>query len=556
MKKISLLIILLFQTLLSAQYLPEFPNTDSLFNRYVKLHFSERYNATQNGNLNIEKEEYHKCALGLHNSIRENYSSFSEEQKSILKIFLSRPQLHASIVSPSGFFRIHFDTSGVNKPNYVPELSLEQNLAEVALAFDSSYNFEVNKLGFLTPRGDNGQGGDDKYAIYIINISDYGYTDYEGSNISYAVIDNDYTIHKTAGLDGMRVTAAHEFHHGIQLGNYVNSIREADRYYYEITSVAMEEFVYDSINDYYYYMPGYFNNPQRSFNRTAGRGYDLGIWHIYLKDRFGINIVKEIWEGMSNTSAIESLSKVLINYGSSLKDEFNKFGLWNYFSGNRAKQGKYFEEAAFYPSIKPMSIFNFTPPLNSYQIATEPIVNNYLIFANTQTLDTLTAIITHSDNNAAVSTPALTSPFGLELFTYAESGSNRIIGDYHSKLTTSTEDKYFQSYVFNNEEVSNPDFFREELDYAFPNPFYYSKNEFIFLPASITSEENVELSIYSVDMNLIYSGSKLINRSNEKVTIPWDGLDNKGSQIPSGIYLFVTKSGDSIKKGKLVIYND
>ncbi|PKN83278.1 MAG: hypothetical protein CVU46_17385, partial [Chloroflexi bacterium HGW-Chloroflexi-8] len=37
---------------------------------------------------------------------------------------------------------------------------------------------------------------------------------------------------------------------------------------------------------------------------------------------------------------------VLVSKGSSFKEEFNKFGLWTYFTNSRAVPGKYFEEAS------------------------------------------------------------------------------------------------------------------------------------------------------------------------------------------------------------------
>ena len=58
-----------------------------------------------------------------------------------------------------------------------------------------------------------------------------------------------------------------------------------DTFFYEITSTAMEEFVYDSVNDYYAYMPSYFLSPQKAF--AENDGYNLAIWNIYLKENFG-----------------------------------------------------------------------------------------------------------------------------------------------------------------------------------------------------------------------------------------------------------------------------
>ena len=38
--------------------------------------------------------------------------------------------------------------------------------------------------------------------------------------------------------------------------------------------------------------------------------------------------------------------------------------------------------------------------------------------------------------------------------------------------------------------------------------------------------------------------------------VSWDVKNNDGDKIPSGVYIYVTKRGGEIKKGKLAIFND
>ena len=42
----------------------------------------------------------------------------------------------------------------------------------------------------------------------------------------------------------------------------------------------------------------------------------------------------------------------------------------------------------------------------------------------------------------------------------------------------------------------------------------------------------------------------------EKIVVQWDALNSDGDKLPTGVYIYVTDSDDSIAKGKLVIYND
>ena len=90
-----------------------------------------------------------------------------------MKKILSRPATDTSIVSPKGYFRIHFYKSGSEVPNY--------NVDSLAIAADSSYDFEINFMGFPPPPSDNGIGGDNLHDVYIINLgNEYGETDFDG----------------------------------------------------------------------------------------------------------------------------------------------------------------------------------------------------------------------------------------------------------------------------------------------------------------------------------------------------------------------------------------
>ena len=198
---------------------------DSLYTKFLQLRAPELLPQTDKPvELTLEDR---KCGFGIVNSIKSNIVRFSSDQQSILKLFFARPVLPNSVVSPSGFFRIHYDSNGINRPSYVSTWSVEQNVAEVANALDSSYRFEVTYLGFLAPPSDGNGGSDDKYDVYIQNQGGgiYGYTEWESKVgsvnwTSFMVIDNDYIGYYSTGLNGMKVTVAHEFHHGIQLGNY------------------------------------------------------------------------------------------------------------------------------------------------------------------------------------------------------------------------------------------------------------------------------------------------------------------------------------------------
>jgi hypothetical protein len=56
-------------------------------------------------------------------------------------------------------------------------------------------------------------------------------------------------------------------------------------------------------------------------------------------------------------------------------------------------------------------------------------------------------------------------------------------------------------------------------------------------------------------MDLVFSGEKDIFAI-DKIVVRWDGKTNSGEKLPTGVYIYVTKAGDTVKKGKIVIYNE
>jgi hypothetical protein len=296
-------------------------------------------------------------------------------------------------------------------------------------------------------------------------------------------------------------------------------------------------------------MSSYFRNPQRGF--SSNDGYDLAVWNLFLRDRFGVEIIKKIWELMPTRRALESFSEAIREAGSVFKVEFNKFGVWNYFTGPRAVAGMYYKEAANYPAITPGVL------INSISVNSEAVSNNYLLYTGSSG-SLLVSIISNCDISGGIKTsPGITS-FTYTVSTGPVAGGRNILGNYYSKLESQADPSlslFSQSNIFNNIPVNEGNIIADETDYPFPQPFRYSSGPEIFFPASLNGNGSADLNIYTIDMRLVFSGSKRIVTT-DKIYVGWDAHDNSGKRLGTGVYIYVTKSGDTIKKGKFVIYND
>ncbi len=553
LKKTSILFILLTVSLFSQNGLSDF---DSLFNAFLEMKSAGQYQVESPKDSLVENK---KCGFGLASDIFFNLEKFDSPKKETLNALLQRPLTETSIVSESGFFRIHYDTTGIHKVQY--------DVIEFAKALDSSYNFEVNYLGYPPPVSDNGVGGDDRYDVYIQNAGGYyGYTQPEneitpGSQryYSYIVVHNSFAGFYTQGIDAARVTAAHEFHHAIQMSNYI--LREingetADVFFYEMTSTAMEEFVFDSVNDYYGYMKNYFDKPERSFGNN--NGYNLAVWNIFLRDRFNFDVLKRQWEHFVNYRALLAIELSLNEVNSSFAEELSEFAVWTYFTNYRSITNKFFKEAEFYPVIRPMNNVLFTPPSIVISVNASPVANCFVRFysSSNNLEDTLFAIVTNGDVQKGIQTPAAVIPFTYELFNYNASGSQSLDGYYYSKLDATDIVFFLNKEIINDVVVSGNGNYRKVADFVFPSPFNYKKHEFLYLPVTAGSSGIAEIYIYNINMELMcFVNETVINKFGNRV-VKWNGKKDNGDNNGSGVYFYVVKSNTGTNTGKLVIINE
>ncbi len=556
---ISLLILLM-----SSKILPQELSKvelDSLYNLYT---FIKGVNASDKLQKQFqENPAITKCGMELVYTLSQNLDNYSIEQQQTLSKILERPQSQTSIVSPGGFFRVHYDLTGNNALGYDLNLLLQ--------ALDSAYNFEINFLGYPVPPSDGAEGGDDKYDIYVQNLAGlYGYTQFETKVTesrwtSFMVIDNDYTGYYSTGINGARVTVAHEFHHGIQGGNYAptgsnSPFRNSDVFYYEIASTAFEEFVFDDVNDYYAYMPSYFQNPETAM--SLNDGYNLAIWNIYLHNNFGFDILKRQWELIPGNDALKAIAISIDENGSTFGNELNKFGIWTYFTNSRnIYANEYFEEASNYPLITPTATLSFTPPSDVYNMTIAPVANYFLRINLPSSDGVFYSIITNSDYQKSATQ---TLPFTFSIYQDTVNGE-RVINDFYSVSFDKDGVPFWNNagilnniVIYGDSSYSTPNLEGETFAYPLPYRKSSSGNIRMAFQGDVTVGDEVDLNIYSAGVELYYSGVKIISSAYSKDSKKYYEivLDKADVDFSSGVYIYVIKSGEDIFKGKLVIFND
>jgi hypothetical protein len=345
---------------------------------------------------------------------------------------VDRYVLSDSLASPSGNFLIHYTRTGsdaVYQPNNVNGSGVPLFVVKVAEICDSVFFRDIFDLGYSPPPADGfyPEGGDNKFDVYLRNLNgsgfgltylDSAYIDGLGTTRGTAFIelDNDYAeipIYSSRPLDAVRVTVAHEYFHAIQFGIDFTEAEDYNdpilpqRYWMEMSATWMEEEHYDHINDYYYYLPNFFDKPNESLqafrSTTDLHPYASVVYPLYLSERFNKDVIREIWTKCSRSigpdfllAAAEVIDSVS-NGTASFVSTFGEFAIWNYFTradvrANLAPPGIGYSEKAFYPAI-PDSMIAVIQSYPAFKAATANKLNPFHNAAFYMKLESLESIV-------------------------------------------------------------------------------------------------------------------------------------------------------------------
>ena len=568
----------------------------------------------------------------------------SAEARKELEALLSRPDYdpHTEYThdSPAGHFKIHYTTSGphaVYAPNadVDPSDGVPDYVNRCAEFFDYVWSYEIDTLGYREPPSDyfypDSNGGDEKYDVYLEDMSYFGYTMPEVRSApdrpeytSYIGMLSDFSdwvyLHEDS-LDLPRVTAAHEFFHAIQCRYDATEyeyeefpdIVKVKQYWMEMSAVWMEDVVYDQVNDYVYYLPSFFDHPDWSL-KTFGvpfsdppdvvlHPYGSCVWPIYLSEKFGEEIIKDIWEGCGEVpgnnvidpppGAKSATDKVLEARGSNFEDAFREFTVWNYFTAERAVTnipGRFYSEGdQFYefgdpnkPIMVKVDAVHKEYPVNVTSISDAPenLGSNYVVFIPDESLKEggikmdfmgqsgeykVSAVGYNPGHLAPFDTTFLINPV-------TQTGTGKVCNwnSYREVImipavvTRSPNDTFSYAYSAEYDSSCHGEGQLPEKDYVlqnFPNPFLIRKeSDLTYFPFVLSSPSRVRIDI------LTLSGERIrtivpepdvkwgIGEYLEKnLAIPWDGKNENGEYVASGIYLYRFRTDRSTVIEKMAV---
>ena len=275
-------------------------------------------------------------------------------------------------------FRFHYTITGpdaVPTEDISPMNGVPDYIDVCADAYERAYHIEIDMMGFKKPLDDffmPDNGGDEKYDVYFFSGPWGGFTmpEWPDRVLSTAAT---YTFYfgmnsrlydfygKSEGKRYIEVTAPHEFLHSIQFAYNLFM----PRWFMESSSTWIESVVYDggreydgddindpdeigetdAYNDYLHLLRYWFLHPDWSLDVFNGiHEYGDVIWSLYLTQRFGTDIIRQVYENSTEGSYREmgNFWDVMFNNGTTLPEAFKTFTVWNYFTHDRDDGKHYF----------------------------------------------------------------------------------------------------------------------------------------------------------------------------------------------------------------------
>ena len=483
------------------------------------------------------------------------------------RILLGRPLNELSILSSSGKFRIHYDTSSTsqNLPamldgtgSRIP-FSYAQYVDNVAKIFDSVWMAEIGTFSFPPPPPDGNNDGGDEYDVYIqdLGANNFGGTqpETELSDVpakpnprwtSYIVIDNDFGIgFRTQGMPAVRVTAAHEFFHAIQLGGY-GLWGEEEVYFYELTAEAMESVVFPSVKDYVKDISLYFSRIESQPLYDSYRDYSYGraIWGIYLVQQYGIEIMKRIWEQVAIQKPMAALDKALLMRNISLQLEFATFALWNFHTGVRADTVSHYRDGHLFPPLNIAETRNITVTPYTFQRTARSYTMQYVCVI--RNADSIYYNITNTNTTDAVDTVHEGFAYMLDVSPFGVSGWSALSDGMSYRFTV--PDARNWSIV----PLQVAGFFSSSDTAPFPNPYDPKRSPLLF-PMPGGTHSSTMLYVFSASMELVAEANLSAVSVLGKQCYEWNGKTNNGGLVPSGVYFYVITGGGTDVRGKIAV---
>lgn len=466
---------------------------------------------------------------------------------------IPRPVLPMSTPSPSGFFLVHYATTGLDAvPNADTDGNGIPDFVDVACnALDSSYRNEVDEQGYIAPPRDGLRGGTDQYDVYLRDMSAvdqgmYGRTVPDSlitspsqpeRYLSFLEIDNDFDstnkspsgqqIFATYGTDALLVTCAHEFHHAIQIGSY--ALSPTQPMLYELASTWMEYRVYPTLHDNEQYLHVLLLLPEAYpfGDARAANGYHWWWFGNVLRNQGGDALLRNVWERIATGSRpFLALVDACNGNGRPFGDLFCANISALYQTGQRAGTNSLLPRAASLPSISFHVDEGAVPPASTTGGALrafEARAFRYTVPSATDSKPVVVgAVIANPDVSAMIASEPTTQPYLLRVSSTNAGSALPIPGSAWTIGVSPLTNCMFVDGVQSSSPIG-----------PYPQPFVRGTDDVVYIPvpyatqgdpAIIRVHQSDLVGLLEISTNVIIDGSR--------IAVAWQPIS-----LRPGIYL-------------------
>jgi hypothetical protein len=401
------------------------------------------------------------------------------------------------------------------------------------------------------------------HLVELGRVGAYGYTYPEANGTttySYLELDNNYTdaiYRQTRGLDALHVTVAHEFSHAIQFGYYQGS---DGIWWQEATSTWMEEVAYPEVDDYLQYISSFLLSPERSLDsgsRLASSDfhiYGAALFAHFLQQRYERDLIRRIWAEIAAraSASMEHFDRVLRTVASGgMGSATAEFAVWNYLTGDRYRDG-YYPEGDKYPAAKRVEL-SVDPALSMKPIVHDGSVDHlgstYLSLDPGLLGGGITLDLTGS---RGVWHPQVLLLSRDRIEIRPLTGSSAVVpswDQYDNVVLVLTETDltgvafgYSASVTYDPGLIDAPPPEAFALRASFPNPYRPDLGGVATIPFDLhESSQTNRLAIYGSDGQLVWQRD-LGQRPARTHRETWDGCNQDGEPVGSGIYYYVLET--------------
>ncbi|HTY57840.1 MAG TPA: MXAN_6640 family putative metalloprotease [Bacteroidota bacterium] len=514
-----------------------------------------------------------KSATPLLAFSHSRWQLLSLQTKAVISSAFQIAQSQKSRVSPSGHFRIHYDTSGTDTPallnaGQTADLpgTYEAYVDSVAAIFDYCWTFQIDSLGYSPPASDGGWGGGPEYDIFIQNLdySTFGFTSFDDSTFignttgaprywACTTIDNDFLEYRTQGMDALRATAAHEFQHAIHLGGY-GLLDTRDEYFFELSAGWMEGVNFPAVHDYYFDVAEFFT----SFRNGTGSypfyffdplfvGSERGIWGQYVARRFGRDMMRTIWEYMRSERTIAAINDAFAAQGTDFATEYALFSEWNYYTADRADPVHYYPEGIHYPRFVPNATARYVGGTAS--IGDQAHVFSTSFYSFLIGGDTLTAVLSNVDLRAAEQDDAASQSLQIVVGASVTPFPSQLLSDGLSAgIGVANSSVWRESYLL----ASTHQTVTTALAGASPNPLVLATAPQLALPVREQAGTPAQVSFVSSALHVSYATPATVNSYSGRNSI----LVSSGeleAHLSTGVYFVFARVAGTEYQWKVVV---